>query len=396
MARAHSLSSSRPLVAHVFNSSVVSGPETLVLPALADLGFPVTVLFLVEERLGEAGRAPVRYASELRLDAVEVVVRARFDRSAIAALAALLDQLRPRLVHAHDVKASAYVLAAARRAGTRAALVSTHHGVRGRPDARSRLYEIFYTRALLPRFDLVLAVSAEDERLLRRRGLERVALHRNGIDAPRVDPDRRAEAAAAARRAWGVEVAPGELLLGAVGRLSPEKGHDRLLAWLAALDRLADAGRAPPWSCLLFGTGPLASALAERARALGLDRRLRWMGWRAEVGHEMAGFDLLLSASRAEGLPVSLLEAGWAATPVAATVVGGVADVLGDPPAGLALAPGEPPARAAERLGALLLSPERRAVLGRALQARVMTAFSRRAWLDRLRELYAPLLSSGR
>ena len=58
----------------------------------------------------------------------------------------------------------------------------------------------------------------------------------------------------------------------------------------------------------------LEKSLQESAPRAGLEKRLVWMGYRKNVGAELAGLDLLLSFSKAEGLPINLIEAGWAAT----------------------------------------------------------------------------------
>ncbi len=52
------------------------------------------------------------------------------------------------------------------------------------------------------------------------------------------------------------------------------------------------------------------------------------MGYRDDVGRELAGLDLVLSFSKAEGLPINLIEAGWAGTPVMSMLVGGVKDLI--------------------------------------------------------------------
>jgi glycosyltransferase involved in cell wall biosynthesis len=110
----------------------------------------------------------------------------------------------------------------------------------------------------------------------------------------------------------------------------------------------------------------------------------------------MAGFDVLLSLSDAEGLPLNLIEAGWAATPVFATRVGGVADLVDGlssrPAAGALVDAGDSAEGMADRLAGLLGDAPRRTALGAELQARVRDRFSRRAWLTRLEELYAPYL----
>jgi glycosyltransferase involved in cell wall biosynthesis len=376
------------VILHVLSSNRMGGIASLVLPALPELGLPVRVAFLVEERCGAAGRGGVERAARLGLDVDEIPVRSRVDPGAVRRLAALLAARRPRIGHGHDVKASIYLLAAARLARSGAALVSTHHGIHGRPDLRTRLYERFYTHAALRGFDRVLAVSASDEReLIRLLGAGRVRLHRNGADARRVVPDERAGVGREIRRRWPLALEPDTLLVGVVGRLSPEKRHDRALAVAAAL---AERDPALRWHLACFGAGPLEAELRARAAALGLAGRVSFPGFRAGIGDELAGFDVLLSLSDAEGLPISLIEAGWAATPVLATRVGGVAEVVGD--AGRLVAPRDAPAVIAAALHELLASAAERARLGRALQARVGASFSRAAWIAGLLELYRPWL----
>lgn len=382
---------------HLFNSSSVSGPERLVLPALRAAGWPCAVVNLVEERLpGPPDGDPLSaYARRLGVDCGAVRVRRRWDGAAVTELRGLLDRLAPALVHAHDAKASAYLLAAgAAGPPPRWRTVSTHHGVHGRPDLKSRAYEWLYRRFVLPRFDRALAVSGADVRFLAAHALgrERLRLHLNGVDGLRVAPDERRDLSRRARAAWlpGEAGREGLFLMGTVGRLSAEKDHARLLLVLERLDRL---GLGRDWRCLVFGAGPLEADLKGRARRLDLGRRVVWMGYRPEVAGELAGLDLVASFSTAEGLPISLLEAGWAGTPVIATNVGGIGDILPDESFGTLVPPQEPPAATAERLRGLL-APERRTGLeaqGRRLQARVAQVFSSAAWLKRLADIYGEL-----
>ena len=387
------------MIVHVFNSSVVSGPERLVLPALAAARGRFLVVNLLESRLAALRAADplAEYCASLGLGYAAGPVSGRWDRAAIARLRARLAAEKPELVHAHAVKASIYAAQAARGLDAAPPLVSTHHGVRGLPDLKTRAYELAYRRLFLRRFDRVLCVSTEDFETVRRSGVgaDKVRLHRNGADVPRVEPERRAAESARVRAQW----LPGEpardrlFLLGSVGRLSAEKDQDRLLRVLGALE---ESGGAPDWRCLMFGLGERETDLKETARRLGLERRVAWMGYRGSVGLELAGLDLLLSFSKAEGLPINLIEAGWAGTPVLATFVGGVKDLLPDADFGTAVAPGEPAAQTARRL-AELMSDGGRARLagqGRRLQERVAAEFSRESWTARLREIYAELGAS--
>jgi len=68
------------MIVHIFNSSVVSGPEILVLPSLLRLGEATRVIFLVETRVTGKSRCPVEYAKKLGLEVETVYVRSRWDR----------------------------------------------------------------------------------------------------------------------------------------------------------------------------------------------------------------------------------------------------------------------------------------------------------------------------
>ena len=376
------------MILHVLNSSKVGGVEGAILRNVAALGEQVATVFLLEDRCpgGTAGRD---FAAALGLPVCEIQVRSRIDRQAVQELAQVFDRLSPRIVHAHDVKASTYALLAAKLAGNGAALFSTHHGIHGRPDGRTRLYERFYTKVVLPRYDRVLSVSLTDGEELAETLGPRVRVHLNGVDGRCVAIEDRPRVQAEIRAAWPALPA-GAAILGVVARLSPEKGHARVLDVCAALRQRHPALL---WHLICFGAGPLAETLARYTAALHLEGHVTWAGTRPRVADELAGLDLLLSMSSAEGLPLNVIEAGWAATPVIATAVGGTTDLLGDPPAGILVPPWEAAEPIADRIAMLLGNPSLASAMGKALQARVASRFSGAVWRARLLELYGPFLS---
>ena len=384
------------MIIHVFNSSLVSGPERLVLPALADHRESFMIVNLLETRLRRPNEPdPLsELSASLGLRYAAVPVAGRWDGGAIRGLRGLIEDAKPELVHAHVGKASIY-LAQARR-GMRAPppIVSTHHGVRGLPDMKTRLYEILYRRLFLRSYDRVLCVSTEDYETVRRSGIAagKLRIHLNGIDGRRIDSSRRSEESAKIRASWLPQETSREklFLFGVAGRLSVEKDHDRLLRVLAHVEK---SRCSTDWRCLVFGLGDLERTLRETARRSGLEHRIVWMGYRDDVGRELAGLDLLLSFSKAEGLPINLIEAGWAGTPVMSTLVGGVNDLIPDQSYGTGVPPSEAVEESARRIMELM-SAACRATLdaqGRRLQERVSAEFSRARWTARLREIYAEL-----
>ena len=116
------------------------------------------------------------------------------------------------------------------------------------------------------------------------------------------------------------------------------------------------------------------------------------MGYRGSVGNELAGFDLLVSLSFAEGLPINLIEAGWAGTPVLATWVDGNRDLLPSSQYGVLVSAQASRERTQEALFEILASPSRRKTMGQYFQKRVMENFSGQIWLKQLLKTYEELV----
>lgn len=130
------------------------------------------------------------------------------------------------------------------------------------------------------------------------------------------------------------EPLPGELslivkrhspLLLAVGRLSHEKGFDRLIdAFQSVKNEFSQAG------LIIIGEGVSRKGLERQISNLGLGDSIYLPGYYDSVPALMACADLLCMPSRTEGLPITLLEAMAVGIPVCATDVGEISVVLGN------------------------------------------------------------------
>ena len=128
---------------------------------------------------------------------------------------------------------------------------------------------------------------------------------------------------------------PPSVIVGAAGRLSPEKGF-RVLVDAAAnvlsspLAGLENGGTnsAADVGFVLFGDGPLRGALESQILAHGLQGRFHLAGFHSDLDKYYPHFDLLALPSYTEGLPNVVLEAFAAGVPVVATAVGGTPEAV--------------------------------------------------------------------
>ena len=279
------------------------------------------------------------------------------DRALPGRMRRALDELRPDVVQTHGYKATA-VMWWLRRAPAPWAWVGCFHGTT-HETLRARLYHRL-DHAMLRRADVVIAMSRLQADALERLGA-RVRVVHNAV-VPLAAP------AGAAERT-GLEAGIARLprpRAAVIGRLSPEKGVDVLLAACAEL-RSHDA---PPFSMLVVGDGPEREALHAQARALGIADTVSFLGDVRAMDVVYANADLVVIPSRSEGLPNVLLEALAADIPIVATRVGAVPDVLVEPAAGRLVPPASASALATAIRDALasLDDTEARAARQRAAQ----------------------------
>jgi len=99
-----------------------------------------------------------------------------------------------------------------------------------------------------------------------------------------------------------------------VGRLSKEKGPDRLIqAWSAI------AKKHPLWKLAFAGDGPLEASLRQACQTLAIQNQVEFIGWQRDVWPLLASADAFVLPSLYEGFPSALLEAMYAGLAVIAT-----------------------------------------------------------------------------
>jgi glycogen synthase len=219
----------------------------------------------------------------------------------------------------------------------------------------------------------------------------KVAVVPNGVDLDeisRLTPAQPRECAAQAVPA----LRDSELVVLSVGRLEAYKGFTEVAS---ALARLEARGALPPrWAWVVVGGGPEAGRLGAFGALAG---RLHLTGRVSdEILHALyARADVFAHATRYEGSSLVTLEAMAHGLPVVATRAGGIPDKVVESETGHLVEPGDVPALA-DRLEALVRSPERRRQMGARGRARVEACFAWSAIVERVLDLYHELLQARR
>ncbi len=322
-------------------------------------------------------------ARQLGAPLEEVIDRGALDLSVPWALLDLCRREKADIWHGHDYKTNLLGLLLARFWPMR--LVTTLHGW-VHHTARTPLYYAV-DRLCLPRYEVVLCVSPDLHESALACGVapERCVLLENGIDHLQYT---RTLTTAEARARLGADT--GRFVIGAVGRLSPEKGFDLLLR-AAAL--LVEGGH--DLEVWIVGAGDEMEPLRSLAGHLGLAGRVRLWGYRADTSLLYQGMDVYALSSLREGLPNVLLEAMALEVPVVSTRVAGAPRLVKDGENGLLVKIGEI-GELARAIGRLIGDKVFRERLARAGRETVVRHFSFATRMERVREIYDRLLGRRR
>jgi glycosyltransferase involved in cell wall biosynthesis len=315
------------------------------------------------------------------------------DLAATLRLAALIRRERPQILHTHTAKAGTVGRVAALLAGRARPPIVVHtfhghvlYGYFG--PLRSRFFR-WLERWLARHTTVLVAVSPQVRDDLVALGVappEKFVVVRLGIElGERVGAGTNGRAET--RRYLGIP--PDRFAVGWVGRMTAVKRTDDVLD---GFKRLLERGVGA--TLCLVGDGPDRPALERRAHELGIMRQTLFLGYQEDVGPLYAAFDALVLPSGNEGTPVSVIEALAAGTPVVATRVGGVPDVVRDGEDGFLVEPGASD-ELAQRLAQLAGDPDLRQRFGASGRARVLPRYAVDRLVDDVDRLYRALLSEA-
>jgi glycosyltransferase involved in cell wall biosynthesis len=363
-------------VAHFSDSEAFGGTERALLQLLGGLDRARwRPLLFHADAPGAAQLADQARALDVPTHAVPVATRAASGVASIGPLARTMRRERAAVFHAHQIWSLScrYGIVAAACARVRARVATAQLFVEMPPLLGIDLQHALLTRCLHRHVAVSRFVASRLRDRFHVPPRKIVVIPNAATAGATASPVARSELARD-------DTAP---LVLTVARLDAQKGIVHLLDAAAAV---------PHVSFAIAGDGPDRAALEQRAVALGVSDRVRFLGHRQDVPSLLAAADLFVLPSLYEGLPLAVLEAMAAGVPVIATAIGGTDEVVRDGETGMLVPPANPAALAAAIARALAgrESASRLALAARSLVAR---EYSVASMVRSVSHLYEELLA---
>ena len=257
----------------------------------------------------------------VNLDVIRREIRPVWDLGGLVRLSRFLRREPYQIVHTHTSKAGFVGRLAARLAGV-PVIVHTAHGFAFHEDSPAHVRRFYSTlERLASRWcDRIVSVSEFHRAWAIELGMcspRQIMAIPNGI----ADVGRNREVGLAElRREMGAE--DGDLVILSMARLAADKGLEYLIEAAAMLPHTERRIQ-----IVIAGDGPERDRLEQLASHLGVTDRVRFLGFREDVGDLLAASDLVVLPSLREGLSIALLEAMAAGKPIIATSIGSQREV---------------------------------------------------------------------
>lgn len=359
-----------------------------VLPELVKRGLHVTLVTSLERGAPDMAER-IRWLRGQGVNVAFVPMTRRIsvirDARAFWALVRLLSQGRFDIVHTHCSKAGALGRLAAWAAGGIATAHSPHcfAFLRCGTWLHRRVYRLL-EKLLAWHTNVLVAVGPGEADVAVRYHIippARCVSVCNGVDLDAPAPG--VMLPPAAGLPYGGVGSPGTRIVAVVGRLVEYKGVFRLL-------QAAQLVQSPDCLFLIVGEGELRPRAEAYVRRHGLQQRVRFAGYRADVGTIYRSAEMLVLCSEAEAMPYCLLEAMLTGCPIIATAVPGTMQLLEHRRTGLLVVPH--PAAIAAAIDELLGDPEMRRQLALRAYAHVRQHYSLGQQIEQLTKVYESLL----
>jgi len=320
---------------------------------------------------------------DLGLPTVRVQWNKWWDFRLPRALARMVEDEQIDLIHSHLPDQNFYACLASRL--SRCPAIVTYHGPVELSDSGTlRGWSKLQVVKRTARKVVVVCDFVRD--MLKDVGFPEGKIHRiyNGIETSRFN----AVAGGALRRE--LNSSPDTVLIGMVANVRAPKGHEY---FIRAARLIAD--QYPNTFFVISGDlhKTLAPPLFKLVSDLGLQDRLRFLGYRTDIPLILTDLDIFVLPSTSEGFPLVVLEAMACAKPVVATRCGGAAEVVDDGCTGFMVPVADAPA-IASRVIELLNQKEKSASMGQAAKQLIEREFSVQGMVANYERLYESCIAA--
>jgi len=243
-----------------------------------------------------------------------------FDLRAIKSLYRYIEQKNPHIIHTHGIRANFIGRLAARKTGK--PIVTTVHSSMYH-DYSHTIKKTFYHRIeklTRPYTTKYIAVADSLKKELIGDGVpeDKIKLIYNGL-SPNFPLDEKVEPFLRSELKIGEDIP----ILISIGRMEAVKNQEMLLEIFATLKQ-----NKIPFHGVLAGDGPLLPQLKEQAEVKGIKDDVSFLGFRKDICGLLSESDVFLLTSNMEGMPITILEAMAARTPVVLSDVGGMPEIV--------------------------------------------------------------------
>ena len=307
--------------------------------------------------------------------------------SAILKLSAYLKKEKVDLLHVHLFDPSIVGLLAAVKAGTKYRVMTRHYS-----DYHTRINKKWHVRLdrMCNRLShRIISVSEHtSDHVVEVEGAprEKVVTIYNGIDFDRIKPSED-DFKSRIRKEFGTE---GKFLILTTGRLHPEKGYPFLFEAAAKLKKQVDK----PFVWLIAGKGQFEEEFRNQVTNLGCDDVIKFIGFRKDIPDLMSTADVFVLPSVAEAFGVVFAEAIYLGTPIVATNIGGIPEVVTNGVDGILIPPADSSA-IADTLTELINHPEKLKALGNTGKQKVIEKFEFEDMTRKYEAVYEDLMKNG-
>lgn len=327
---------------------------------------------------------------DLRRDGIHlhfIKKRGKIDPGAIFRLTKTLRGIQPDIVHTWLFAANAYGRWAARRANVPVVIAGERC-----VDPWKRWWHHWIDRQLAKKTDALVTNTSAVVDFYSRHGIPAASFTviPNAVSQQEIDDESRPRRLTASELCERLGLEPRKRVVGAVGRLWPQKGYEDLV-WAGELLRVAYED---VWFVIL-GDGPELERLQHFRDRVEAQNAVRFLGHRSDAQELIPSFDLLWNGSHFEGQSNTILEAMSVGVPVIATDIPGTRDLVVEGQTGHLYPLGDIQTLV-KRSNALLKNDETRREMGEASIRRIQSEFSLSKMIDAYSKLYRRLVGSKR